>query len=69
MSSWRAGVIELVVLAHRRHSARRLGTQTSSSSSAIVEAVDDFLDTAVNTLGLGFVFQAASLSGLAMLSL
>ena len=56
-------------MAHRRHSARHLGTQTSSSSSAIVEAVDDFLDTAMNTLGLGLVFSAASLSELAKLSL
>ena len=56
-------------MSHRRHSARRRGTLTLSSSSAIVEAVDDFLDTAMNTLGLGLVFSAASLSELAKLSL
>ena len=58
-----------VILARRRHSARRLGTQASSSSLATVEAVDDFLIAAVNKLGLGFSFQAASLSGLAMVFL
>ena len=40
VASHRAGVIELFVLAHRRHQARRLGAQASSISAAPVEAAD-----------------------------